>query len=257
MAPIEVTRQDHIAIITLNRPARRNALSLAMWRELPDIMRQLEQDDAVRCIFLTGAGGSFSAGADISEFDTVRATVEQAIAYEKDVDACGDAIEAISKPTIAVIDGFCIGGACHLALACDFRFAATGASFAIPAARLSIVYGVTATRKLMSVVGLVQAKRVLYSAQRFSADEGHEMGFFDNLSDDPMHSAREFADEIAQNAPLSAAGAKKILNGLSRGMQSDDPTGVETAINRAIDSDDYREGRDAFAQKRAPVFTGC
>jgi carbon monoxide dehydrogenase subunit G len=130
-----------VAVVTLNRPNRRNAMSLAMWRDTAQIFNDLGKNPEVRAIILTGAGGNFCAGADISEFAEVRATVQQGTDYELSVDACCDAIAASPKPTIAVVNGFCIGGGCHLAMACDFRFAAPTATFGIPAARLSIVPG--------------------------------------------------------------------------------------------------------------------
>ncbi|WP_306130355.1 enoyl-CoA hydratase-related protein [Roseovarius sp. MMSF_3350] len=248
--------QGATGIVTLNRPERYNAISLEMWQRLPQAMQGLEQNPAVRTIILTGAGENYSSGADISEFDAVRATVQQAEDYEVVVDTCGDAIENLRKPTIAVINGFCLGGACHLAMACDFRFARHDASFAIPAARLSIVYGLSATRKLMSLVGLSNAKRILYSAHRFSAETGHTMGFIDEISTDPMETAHAFSAQIANNAPLSLSGTKLMLNSMAKGQQNIDTAITKEVISRAIMSHDYQEGRTAFLEKRSPQFTG-
>lgn len=253
---IKIEIQGFVGIVTLNRPERHNALSLKMWQHLPEVMLELDEKPTIHTIFLTGAGNTFSAGADISEFSTVRATVEQAVDYEIAVDACGDAIENLRKPTVAVINGFCLGGACHIAMACDFRFADQDSSFSIPAARLSIVYGASATRKLISLVGLSKAKLILYTAQRFSARDGLSMGFFDEISTDPMETAHKLAAQIADLAPLSLVGAKLLLNGMAKGFQDTDLTLAENAIDNAVRSNDYLEGCTAFTEKRKPKFTG-
>ena len=256
MSDIEIEIRDRLAVVTLNRPEVRNAMSLAMWRRIPDIFADLERDSGVRAILLTGAGEHFSAGADITEFAAVRATVDQGTAYEVAVDQCCDAIVASPKPTIAVIRGYCMGGACHLAMSCDFRFAEPSAAFAIPAARLSIVYGVSATRKLFNLVGLANAKRILFSAQRFAADEAFRIGFVDRVANDPITAATAFAALMAENAPLTIAGTKVLLNGLAGGMGALPDAAADEVIERAAGSHDYREGRNAFVEKRRPSFKG-
>ena len=244
------------AIVTLNRPKMRNCVSLAMWKDLGRIFTELGNDPQVRAIILTGAGGNFCAGADISEFAEVRATVEQGVEYEVAVDDCCDAIANTPKPTIAVVNGFCMGGGCHLAMSCDFRFAATDAQFGIPAARLSIVYGVRGTQRLLSLVGVSNAKRILYSAMKFGAADALRMGFLDRTSADPLRTAQSFAAVMADNAPLTIAGTKVMLNGLSMGMGVLDDATVNHVVERAVGSDDYRDARQAFVEKRQPVFLG-
>lgn len=256
MSDIHVTHDAQIAIVTLNRPAQRNAMTLAMWREVARLFRQLGDDPGVRAIILTGAGTDFSVGADISEFGTVRHTVAQSVAYEEAVDASSDAIAGAPKPTIAVVSGYCLGGGCHLAMSCDFRFAAPSALFGIPAARLSIIYGVRSTQRLAAIVGVTQAKRILFTADRFTAETARANGFADEVADDPLAAARSFAAGMAQNAPLSIAGAKYILDGLAMGPGALDPVAAQALIDAASESHDYREGRDAFAQKRPPRFEG-
>lgn len=277
---IKVWIADQIAVVTLNRPKTRNAMTFGMWRSIPSIFGALERNPEVRAIILTGAGEDFCAGADIAEFARVRDNVEQATAYEVAVDACCDAIADIAKPTIAVTRGYCLGGGAHLAMSCDFRYAAHNAVFGIPAARLSIIYGVRGTRKLLSLVGLPQAKKILFGAQRFSADEAKAIGFVDHVAatestskqtfwsqlsggsktipaGDPMADARVFAGLMADNAPLSIAGAKFLLNGMGMGTGALDLTEAEALIAAASASDDYREGRIAFAEKRSARFLGC
>jgi enoyl-CoA hydratase/carnithine racemase len=250
-----------------------------MWRAFPAIMAALDRNPEVRAVLLSGAGDDFSAGADIAEFDVVRADTAQATAYEVAVDACCDAIMDLSKPTVAVIRGYCLGGAVHLAMACDFRYASSSASFGIPAAKLSIVYGRRGTARLLALVGLTQAKRILYSGDRFDAATARRIGLVDNLSGqpaasaartgwwrrttttpvaagDPMADARVFARTLTDNAPLSIAGAKTILDGLALAQSAIDTPAMALAVRRAAASDDYREGRAAFAEKRKPRFAG-
>jgi len=280
---IKIWISDHIAVITFNRPKTKNAMTLGMWKAIPGILGALEQDPNVRTVILTGAGEDFSAGADISEFGKVRATDKQVWDYEVAVDACCDAIANISKPTIAVIRGFCLGGGAHLAMSCDFRYAASNSKFGIPAARLSIIYGVKGTQKLLNLVGLVHAKKILFGSQRFGAQEALQLGFIDHmagaieqdgrsswsekllgkkkkveqkLSDDPMVAARSFAKLLASNAPLSIAGAKYILNGVAMGRGALNSDLAEELIAAAGKSNDYQEGRKAFAEKREPKFQG-
>lgn len=256
MADIDVAIQDRIAVVTLNRAAVRNSMTLAMWQGAADIFTALGQDSNVRAIILTGAGGNFSVGADVSEFAQVRSNVAESKAYEVAVDASSDAIANAPKPVIAVLEGYCLGGGCHLSMACDFRYAHTDTSIGIPAAKLSIVYGVRSTQRLLALVGLTHAKRILYSADRFSAGDAANMGLIDGVSSNPMADAKAFAADIAKLAPLSVGGAKRILTGLSMGPGALDEKAAEAFIDRASDSEDYEEGRRAFAEKRPPVFRG-
>ncbi|WP_024573674.1 MULTISPECIES: enoyl-CoA hydratase-related protein [unclassified Afipia] len=256
MANIEVTNDDAVAVVRLNRPAERNAMTLAMWRDVARIFSELGRAPTVRAIVLTGAGGNFSVGADVSEFAAVRSNVESSAAYEVAVDASSDAIAGVPKPVIAVIEGYCLGGGCHLSMACDFRFTHSDASIGIPAAKLSIVYGIRSTQRLLSLVGLTNAKRILYSAERFGAAEAEKMGFSDRVSDNPMRDAKVFAASIAMLAPLSVAGAKLILTDLTMGQGALDTKAAQSFIDRVSASEDYEEGRRAFAEKRPAIFKG-
>lgn len=257
MADLEVRRDGPVAVVMLNRPAVRNAITLAMWKGVAAAFTELGRDPEVRAVILTGAGDSFSVGADISEFGEVRATAEQATEYEVAVDEASQAIADTPKPTFAVVSGYCLGGGCHLSMACDFRIAGPTASFGIPAAKLSIVYGVRSTQRLLALVGLTAAKRILYTAQRFDAAEALAMGFADQIAPDAMGAARDLAMQMASNAPLSISGAKAILTSLAMGPGVLDEAEAQRIIDRASDSADYEEGRRAFAEKRIPQFTGA
>jgi enoyl-CoA hydratase/carnithine racemase len=256
MADIETRVEHQLAIVTLNRPAKRNALTLAMWEELVAIFRGFGEERAVRAVILTGSGEHFCAGADIAEFSATRDTAEQGLAYDEAVDACCDAIAHVPKPTLAAVSGFCMGGGCGLAMACDFRFAAPGATFGIPAARLSIVYGTRETQNLLALVGLANAKRILFAAERIPAEEAARIGLVDRVVADPIAAARDFAAVMAQNAPLSIAGAKAVLTDLVMAGPSSAAQTASEVAHRAMASEDYREGRRAFLEKRAPQFKG-
>jgi len=256
MPDILVTRQDSVGVVSLNRPEVRNAVTLGMWRELADIFSSLARDDAVRAIILTGSGADFCVGADVTEFGHIRENRDQSAAYEVSVDACSAAIANVSKPVIAAMSGYCLGGGCHLALACDFRFADHTAKLGIPSAKLSIVYGVNSVQRLLAVVGIANAKRMLYSGERYDAARALSMGLVDEICDQAIPAAVALAKTLACNAPLSIAGAKFMLNGLSMGEGALDVAAAQRMIDLAADSEDFREGRWAFAEKRAPRFRG-
>jgi enoyl-CoA hydratase/carnithine racemase len=257
MPDILVTARDHVGVVSLNRPQVRNAVTLSMWRELANLFSSLARDDDVRAIVLTGAGSDFCVGADVSEFDALRENKDQSAEYEIAVDNCSAAIAEVPKPVIAAISGYCLGGGCHLALACDFRLADHSVKLGIPSAKLSIVYGVKSVQRLLAIAGLANAKRVLYSAERYDAVRAHAMGLVDEICNDAVSGAIGLAGTLARNAPLSIAGAKFMLNNLSMGAGALDMTAAQRMVDLAADSEDFREGRRAFAEKRAPRFSGC
>ncbi|MFQ5521858.1 MAG: enoyl-CoA hydratase-related protein, partial [Candidatus Methylomirabilia bacterium] len=207
-----VVRQDGgIATVTFNRPAMRNAISLAMWREIAQVAEGLGKDDSVRAVVFRGAGAeAFASGADISEFKEVRKDKASAQAYNKETDAAYRAVRRCPKATVAMIYGFCMGGGMALAMACDLRFSAEGAKFGIPAARLGIVYSLESTRHLVALVGPAYAKDILCSARTVEAQEARAIGFLNRLL--PAHELEpytyDYVRKVAANAPLSVRGAK-------------------------------------------------
>lgn len=246
-----------VATVTLNRPAKRNAVSLAMWRRLSEVFTELDGRDNVRVIILTGAGGHFCAGADISEFASVRADAQSGRSYEAANAAATLALRDCRKPTIAAISGYGMGGGCALALACDLRVGDSGTRMGIPAARLGVVYDDLDCALLFRQVGLANAKRVLYTGRAFNANECAAMGLLDMLAaDTALGGAQALAQEIVGNAPLSLAGSKLILEALSAGAIESRQAEISRMVAAAMDSADYREGARAFLEKRKPAFTG-
>ena len=246
-----------IATVILNRPAKRNACSLSMWRTLGDLFEGLAGRPDIRAVVLTGAGGNFCAGADISEFPQVRSTVEDGHLYELAGDRALCAIRDLPKPTIAAVHGFGVGGGCGLALACDMRVGDATTRMGIPAARLGIVYGTTACSLLLRQVGLANAKLVLFSGRYFDAEACRSMRLIDSMAaEGALPGARSLARELTARAPLSQRGAKLLLEILAQGQGQERAAEVEAMVDLALASEDYREGGLAFLEKRPPVFKG-
>lgn len=255
---IVVAETGQVAVVTLNRPAKRNAVSLAMWRRLAEIFSRLGREGSARAVILTGAGGNFCAGADISEFATVRADAAMGKVYEEAADGATRALRDCPLPTIAAISGYAMGGGCGLALACDFRVGDASTQMGIPAARLGIVYGPLDCSLLLRQVGLANAKRVLFSGRAFGRAECQKLGLVDMMAEQgsALDAARSFAADLSNNAPLSIAGAKLVLDALATGTAETRAKEIDETIARAMNSADYREGARAFGEKRAPRFAG-
>ena len=245
-----------IALVTLNRPEKRNAVSLAMWRGLGEIYASLARRSDVRVVILTGAGGNFSGGADISEFSKVRNSVEDTHVYSEAGRIATQAIIDLPQPTIAAVHGYGVGGGCGLALACDLRVGDATTKMGIPAARLSIVYSTLDTDLLLRAVGLANAKLVLYSGRYFPLAECQTMGLINQVADGALAGARELAQELATRAPLSQRGAKLVLEALAFGEVEKRAGEIAAVQEAAVNSEDYRSARQAFLEKRAPVFKG-
>ena len=248
---------DGIAIVTIDRPDKRNAMNLAMWQRIGELFNELAGRRNVRAIILTGAGEHFCAGADISEFETVRNSVADAKHYDDVGEHVMTAIRDCAKPTIAAVSGYGVGGGCGLALACDLRVGDQTTQMGIPAARLGIVYGVPDCELLIRQVGLATAKLVLFSGRFFDAGECARLRLIDVLADGAaLDGARDLAATFAANAPLSVSGAKVVLNVLAAGEATARAGEIDALMDAAVTSRDYREAAAAFRDKRKPVFTG-
>jgi enoyl-CoA hydratase/carnithine racemase len=246
-----------IAVVTLNRPAKRNAVSLAMWRGLCEIYTGFARRNDIRVAILTGGGGNFCGGADISEFSKVRNSVEDARVYSEAGRAATQAIIDLPQPTIAAVQGYGVGGGCGLALSCDLRVGDATTQMGIPAARLSIVYSTLDCSLLLRAVGLANAKLVLYSGRYFPITDCRSMGLIDVLSEqDALSGAHKLAQELATRAPLSQRGAKVVLEALARSEVDKRAAEIAAVQEAAVNSEDYRAARQAFLEKRQPVFTG-
>lgn len=253
----EVSREHETVTIRIARASKKNAFTLAMWTELGRIFSALAARSDVRCVILCGSGGSFSAGADIVEFDAVRANAQMAESYETEVDRCLAAIIEMPQPTVAAISGACVGGGFALAQACDFRVSDRTAYFAVSAAKVGLVYGIPKCQRLVSLVGLTQAKWILLTGKRFECDELKEIRFLDEIvQGDVLDGTRKFARELERSAPLSSAGMKAVLQAIALGEVGRRRADLERAIRVADDSADHREAVAAFVEKRPPCFRG-
>jgi enoyl-CoA hydratase/carnithine racemase len=253
---ILVAVNDGIATVTLNRPRKRNAVHLAMWRHLEAIFLDMRRQPDLRAVILTGEGGNFCAGADISEFGDVRSDANSGRIYEEATEAATIAIRDCPLPTIAAVSGFGIGGGCGLALACDFRVGDSSTQMGIPAARLGIVYSALDCSLLYRCVGLTYAKRVLFSGRHFRIQECVRIGLIDKHAEDALKGAHELAAEFAGNAPLSVRGSKFILETLDANEAKAKEKQILSLIDEAFESVDYHEGSKAFLEKRPPIFVG-
>jgi enoyl-CoA hydratase/carnithine racemase len=246
-----------IAVVTLNRPRKRNAISFAMWQRLGELFTAFAGRPAVRIVILTGASANFSAGADIAEFPAMRSDPDATRRYNEAAHAATVAIRDLPQPTIAAAHGFCVGGGCGIALACDLRVGDSTTQMGIPAARRGIVYSVLDTELLLRTVGLPRAKLVLYSGDIFPVERCREMGLLDQVcGDGALSGALALAGDLAERAPLSQRGAKITLEAIERHEIAARGDEIIAAQQRAADSEDYRQATRSFIEKRRPVFTG-
>lgn len=249
---------EGIGWMTFNNPARHNALSLEMWQGIGDILEYFAGNDKVRVIIMRGAGGkAFVSGADISEFDEKRANSEQRASYGQIAGRAAHWLGKIEKPLIALIEGYCIGGGLATALSADVRFATPDSRFGIPAAKLGLGYEYEGLAKLARLVGPSNARDIMFSARFMPAIEAKEMGIvnFIHNRENIEKICMEYALDIASNAPLTVKAAKAAVNAWERDSRLEEVTEVRAMVDACFNSEDYKEGRKAFAAKRKPVFS--
>jgi enoyl-CoA hydratase len=256
---LEVRKVGAVGWIVFDSPARRNAINGAMWRGIPPAMARFEADEEVRCVVFRGAGTeAFAAGADISEFEKHRAERASVAAYDGLLDQVLHAIQNSRKPSLAMIHGFCMGGGVEVALACDLRYCGRSAQFAIPAARLGLAYNIEGHKRLVETVGHARAREIMFLGRRYSAAEALQIGLIHEIFADQDLEPRvqKILETIEQNAPLSIANSKAIIEEFVKVSGAPDVALMEAAMERCARSADYEEGRKAFMEKRKPRFRG-
>lgn len=245
-----------VATLTLNREPQRNAFNLAMWAALPEIAAGVAADARIRVLLVRGAGErAFSGGADIAEFPQVYETAATARAYNDAVRAGQSAMARLPKPVIAVVWGACVGGGCGLSLACDLRFAAEGARFGIPPAKLGAAYSFGDVKQLMQLVGPARAKDILFSGRLLEAGEALRIGLIDRVfpADALAAEAMAYAETLSTLSPVSLATSKRMVQAIRDGAEEETPE-LRALFDAAFASEDFQEGYRAFLEKRPPVF---
>jgi enoyl-CoA hydratase/carnithine racemase len=251
--------EEGIGLITFNQPEKRNAMSVNMWQGLTEILDDFAFNDGVRAVVMTGAGHkAFVSGADISQFEQQRANANAQLEYDRLTSAGRAKLAAFPKPVIARIRGFCLGGGIGIAMQADIRIAAVDSEFGIPAAKLGIAYGFDMVSKLVSLVGPAHARTLLYTGNRIDAAEAQRIGLVNQVVPDEDLSATvyDLARTIADNAPLSVRAMKLTVAAAAQSASERDMDAVNAAVLGCFDSEDYREGRTAFMEKRKPAWKG-
>ncbi|MCW3473837.1 enoyl-CoA hydratase [Limobrevibacterium gyesilva] len=251
--------QDGIGWLTFNQPEKRNAISREMWDAVTLAAEHFAADDGVRVVVMHGAGGkAFASGADISEFEKIRADATAEVEYSRRSSAARQRLEALGKPLIAMVQGFCVGGGCATALVADMRIASSDSRFGIPAARLGVSYAYESLQRLVALVGPAIAKEIMFTGRLLTAAEALSFGLVNRVVE-PAElevAVMELAQGMARNAPLSIRASKEAIEQIAGDPDKRDRARVETLNRACFDSADYAEGRGAFMEKRPPRFSG-
>jgi enoyl-CoA hydratase/carnithine racemase len=250
-------KEGAVGWLIFNNPERRNAVSVDMWEAIPQVIAQYEADPEVRVIVLAGAGDkAFVSGADISQFEKERSSADAVQRYEELAEGAAAKLASCDKPLVAMIRGYCLGGGVNIAVLCDIRVAADDARFGIPAAKMGLGYRASSMKNLVEVVGGAYAREIMITARQFTAAEAREMGLVNKVVSvaDLEKAVKEYTDAIGGNAPLTMRTAKRIIRELGR--VDYDAAKTKAWAKECFDSEDYKEGRKAFMEKRKPVFKG-
>ncbi|MCC6210451.1 MAG: enoyl-CoA hydratase/isomerase family protein [Burkholderiales bacterium] len=259
MAELRTSIQDGVATVVFSNPSKMNAMTLDMWRAVPEAFARLDADPAVRLIVCAGAGEkAFISGADISQFEELRGTVEAQVVYNKAVDDAYQAPMNCAKPVIARIRGICMGGGLGFAAACDLRICSEDSVFRMPAARLGLGYGPAGLRRFMNVIGAANTIDIFASARRFDAQDALRMGFVSRVvpAAELEKTVAGYCGMIAENAPLTVAAAKYAVQLWQHDEKDRDLARAMKMVEACFASEDHKEGRRAFMEKRAPAFKG-
>jgi len=251
--------QDNVGYIIFNNPEKHNAVSIEMWDALEKFLNQFREDKNIRVVVLEGAGGkSFVSGADISKFDKERSTKEAVLSYNKRTHKVYELLETFPKPTIAKINGYCIGGGLNLAVCCDIRICSEKSKFAMPAAKLSLGYPFSSIKRLFDVMGPGMAKHFMFTAEKISANEAVSCGLVQKLvTEENLETfVNDYALTISKNAPLTIKAMKQIGIEILKNPLERDLSLCDQLASACFDSEDYKEGRKAFMEKRLPNFKG-
>lgn len=252
-------RDGHVGTLVFNNPERHNAVSFDMWEAGVRILNDFAQDSDIRVVVITGGGGkAFVSGADISKFESERAGEEAVSRYNAMVESIYSSIYTFPKPTIAMIRGYCIGGGLGLAICCDYRVATPGSKFALPAAKLGLGYGYPGVRRFIDQIGPSHTRDIFYTARQLEAQEAREIGILNRVvPDDQLESyVKDYAQTIAANAPLTVAAIKHISTEALKPESTRNLESCAAKVAACFASEDYKEGRKAFMEKRKPQFQG-
>jgi len=256
MPDLNLRLEGAVARVVIDRPGKRNAMSLAMWRELPSLFDRAGQAGEVRVVVLQGARpDAFSAGADIGELIAHAASEQLAGSFMDVIEAATVAITSCAKPVVAAIRGDCMGGGVELAMACDVRLASRSSRFAIPPAKLGALYGFSSTRRLVDLVGPGRAKDLLFSARQFDAEEAYAIGLLDQLhaAEDFDAAVDKYVAVLCQRARSSQSGAKSMVAAALTSLASEDAKLRQLRLDNLL-GEDLKEGASAFLEKRPASF---
>jgi enoyl-CoA hydratase/carnithine racemase len=250
---------DGVGVVTFNNPEKRNAMSLEMWEGFGQALIELRDNPQVRVVIMTGAGDkAFVSGADISQFEKSRHNAEASEEYSRKSAAQRALLADYPKPTIACIRGYCLGGGMQVAMLADIRIAAEDGQFGIPAAKLGIAYGYDGLRNLVSLVGPSWARLIMYTGMRIDSKEALRIGLVDRVipTEELLGATMELATTISTNAPLAIKAAKITIAQVLEDPADRDMEAIRQIGIDCMNSEDFREGRQAFMEKRKPQFKG-